>query len=146
LAEKISTLLGQTPQADRTDSSIKAEGNAPVDLRALAKLIDDDELSELHAILDKYIATSGPVLDRVRAALLAQDASALAEAAHAGLGSARNICADPLSDAWLALDSNARSNETDLEGLFETILTELSRVRDFNEALKLNPNVVGEWS
>jgi signal transduction histidine kinase/ActR/RegA family two-component response regulator/HPt (histidine-containing phosphotransfer) domain-containing protein len=144
LARKIATLTGQTPRAGQNDSSIKAMGSAPVDLRALAKLIDDDELSELHAIIDKYVSTSGPVLDRVRAALVAQDASALTEAAHAGLGSARNICAGALSDAWLALDSHARSGETDLGALFDAILTELNRVREFSEALKLNPNVVGE--
>jgi HPt (histidine-containing phosphotransfer) domain-containing protein len=83
----------------------------PIDYRALAELIGDDDENELRSIVLEYVATAGPTLHRAREALERRDPVDLADAAHAGKGSALNVCAGPLSAAWRALESAARAHD-----------------------------------
>jgi signal transduction histidine kinase/CheY-like chemotaxis protein len=113
LSQKISEMLGgPSPREsveERAPSAVSAA--RPVDLRALAELIGDDDASELHAIVLEYIATAGPTFRKAREALARRDPVALADAAHAGRGSALNVCAGPLAAAWQALESAARAHD-----------------------------------
>jgi CheY-like chemotaxis protein len=84
-----------------------ADAEAPVDLAALGALLGEDDPAEARAVLGDYLATAPRTLARAEAALAAGDLPGLAEAAHAGKGSARNVCARPLAAAWEALEGAA---------------------------------------
>jgi CheY-like chemotaxis protein/HPt (histidine-containing phosphotransfer) domain-containing protein len=81
--------------------------DAPVDLAALAALLGEDDPAEVRAVLGDYLATAPRTLARAETALAAGDWPGLAEAAHAGKGSARNVCAGSLAAAWEALEGTA---------------------------------------
>jgi signal transduction histidine kinase/DNA-binding response OmpR family regulator len=119
LSQKIGDMLGgmSSPEgaqvseaAEAVEPSTFAAGQ-PVDYRALAVLVGDEDEAELHSIVLEYVATAGSTFRRAREALERRDTVELAEAAHAGKGSALNVCAGPLTAAWRALETAAQAHD-----------------------------------
>jgi HPt (histidine-containing phosphotransfer) domain-containing protein len=78
-------------------------------------MVGEADGAELRAIAGEYLATAWPTFRRAREALALRDPVALAEAAHAGKGSALNVCAGPLAASWKRLE--AASTTLDFEQL-----------------------------
>ena len=74
-------------------------------------MIGDDDEAELRSIVVEYLVTARPTFVRARDALERQDWIELAETGHAGKGSALNVCAGPLAEAWRALESAAKDRD-----------------------------------
>ncbi len=112
LSEKLGELLGAGAlrEIERAHRAAPAEPS-PVDLGALAELAGEDDDVELRSIVSEYLATAAPTMQRARAALGREDPVALAEASHAGKGSALNVCAGPLARAWSDLEECARERD-----------------------------------
>jgi CheY-like chemotaxis protein/HPt (histidine-containing phosphotransfer) domain-containing protein len=136
LAQKIGDLVGE-----RAGVSISGDTASPpqlpaepaVDLAALGELIGDHDERELRAIVADFLATSGRPLAAAQAALAAADASGLREAAHAGKGSALNVCARVLASAWAAMESAAaRGDVAAARAVLPEIEARLADVRAFS--------------
>jgi signal transduction histidine kinase/CheY-like chemotaxis protein len=115
LSEKIGALLGvgspnAVAPADRRHAT---SGRAAIDLAALAALVGENDRTELRSIVFEYLASAEPTFRRARDAFVRRDAADLAEASHAGKGSALNVCAGPLAEAWRALEDAARATDLD---------------------------------
>jgi len=102
LSQKIGGLLGAGSQKSL---------DANIDFLALADLIGEDEESELRSIVVEYLTTAGTTFAEARHALERQNTTELAEIAHAGKGSAQNVCAGRLADAWIELEAAARRHD-----------------------------------
>lgn len=63
----------------------------PVDFRAVASMLAEDDEAELRSVVIEYIATADPTFGRARTALGQHDPVALKEVSHAGKGSTLNI-------------------------------------------------------
>jgi CheY-like chemotaxis protein/HPt (histidine-containing phosphotransfer) domain-containing protein len=114
LSQKIGELLGAgSSLAPHGPIPGDASADQPVDLRALAAMVGEDDIEELRSIVLEYLATAGPTFSRARIAMERHDAVDLTEAAHAGKGSALNVCAGPLAHAWRALEDAARERDFD---------------------------------
>jgi CheY-like chemotaxis protein/HPt (histidine-containing phosphotransfer) domain-containing protein len=103
---------GAAPEAPATPEP-EPPPDVPVDLVALGALLGEDDPAEVRAVLGDYLATAPRTLARAEAALAAGDRAALAEAAHAGKGSARNVCARTLAAAWEALEGAVWDDDQD---------------------------------
>jgi len=111
LSEKIGELLGKgTPMTPPLLDAATAT-DEPVDFRALAVLIGEDDEAELRSIVIEYILTADPTFRGARTALDRNDPAALKEVSHAGKGSALNVCARPLAEAWSRLEAAALGND-----------------------------------
>jgi len=108
----------------------------PVDFQALAALVGEDDETELQSIVVDYLATAGRTIARAREALGRQDPVGLAEAAHAGKGSALNVCAGPLAELWRSLEVAAKdrdfgaaaSHMNDIDARFRELGTQTGKV------------------
>ena len=112
LSEKIGQLLG--PGAPKVVGPMLAAAPAsgePLDFRALAELVGEDDEAELRSIVVEYLTTADPTFRRARVALERADFIELKEVSHAGKGSALNVCARPLAAAWVALEADALAGE-----------------------------------
>jgi CheY-like chemotaxis protein/HPt (histidine-containing phosphotransfer) domain-containing protein len=113
LSQKIGGLLG--PSSLKALAGRPEPGQTlPVDFVALAELIGEDDEVELQSIVVEYLSTAGPTFAKAREALGRQDLVELAEACHAGKGSALNVCAGPLANAWRALEKSATDQDLKL--------------------------------
>jgi len=113
LSQKIGELLGGMSSHDDGDAIEPpiVSPAQPVDFQALAALIGDGDEGELRSIVLEYVATAGPTFRKAREAFERRDPEELAEVAHAGKGSALNVCAGPLAAAWRALESAAQAHD-----------------------------------
>jgi signal transduction histidine kinase/DNA-binding response OmpR family regulator len=134
LSQKIGELLGagSSPVVPPNATPADSPADQPVDLRALAAMVGENDIEELRSIVLEYLATAGPTFARARAAMEKRDAVDLAEAAHAGKGSALNVCAGPLAHAWRALESSARASDFDAAATHIESLE--SRLRDLRRS------------
>jgi signal transduction histidine kinase/CheY-like chemotaxis protein/HPt (histidine-containing phosphotransfer) domain-containing protein len=116
LSQKIGELLGTTP-ANAEGVPLEAPpgplSTLSIDFAALAAMVGEDDELELRSIVHEYLATAWPTFLRARHALARRDADGLTEAAHAGKGSALNVCARPLAEAWRRLEFAARAHDFD---------------------------------
>ncbi len=136
LSQKIGGLLGAGAQKSLETRTEPVESQS-VDFLALADLIGEDEESELRSIVVEYLSTAGDTFAKAREALERQDTIELAEAAHAGKGSALNVCAGRIADAWRQLEIAAK--EPDL-GLAARVMDELeARFRELEAIIGLAP-------
>jgi len=114
LSLKISELLGTSASipvdrgAEQNVVRIAGEG---VDFQALAQMVGEDDEAELRSIVLEYLATAGVTFVRARDALDRGDGEELAEAGHAGKGSALNVCAAELEAAWVALEAAGKAGD-----------------------------------
>ncbi len=119
LSAKIGELLGASasiPVDKVPGRTVIGNAASGIDYQALAQMVGEDDEAELHSIVQEYLATAGATFVRARAALERRDATELAEAGHAGKGSALNVCAAGLAASWRALEDAAQSgNFTDAE-------------------------------
>jgi CheY-like chemotaxis protein/nitrogen-specific signal transduction histidine kinase len=135
LSQKIGDLLAGTLPRDASgdESDVEpalASAAQPVDFQALAALVGDDDEGELRSIVLEYVATAGATFRRAREAFERRDPVELAEMAHAGKGSALNVCAGPLAASWRALESAAQAHDF---GGAEIEMNELeTRFRELN--------------
>ena len=113
LSQKIGGLLGAGSQNSLVARTEMGESPS-IDFLALADLIGEDEESELRSIVVEYLMTAGATFATARRALERQDTSELAEAAHAGKGSALNVCAGPLADAWRELETASKRHDLEI--------------------------------
>jgi two-component system sensor histidine kinase EvgS len=113
LSQKIGGLLGASSLKSAPETTEPGR-TQPVDFLALAELVGEDDEMELRSIVVEYLTTSGPTFVKAREALGRKDMLELAEAGHAGKGSALNVCAGPLATAWRALEKSARDQDLDL--------------------------------
>ena len=112
-----------------------ATSTEPVDFQALAALVGEDDETELQSIVVEFLSTAGRTLKRAHEALERRDPVELAEAGHAGKGSALNVCAGPLAQAWLALETAAKDHDL---GSAATHLDELdAQFRELNAGIGL---------
>jgi CheY-like chemotaxis protein/HPt (histidine-containing phosphotransfer) domain-containing protein len=114
LSAKISELLGAAasiPVDRRPERALVGIAGAGIDYQALARMVGEDDEAELRSIVLEYLATAGVTFVRARAALERGDAAELAEAGHAGKGSALNVCAAELAESWRALEEAAKSGD-----------------------------------
>jgi HPt (histidine-containing phosphotransfer) domain-containing protein len=132
LSAKISELLGASASIavdQRTERTVVGMSGGGIDFQALAQMVGEDDEAELRSIVHEYLATAGVTFVRARAALERGDAAELAEAGHAGKGSALNVCAAELAAAWRALEDAAKAPDfaraathmDDLEARFRTL-------------------------
>ena len=136
LSEKIGELLG--PGAPKIVGPMLAAAPAtgePLDFRALAALVGEDDEAELRSIVLEYLGTADPTFRRARDAYERRDPIELKEVSHAGKGSAMNVCARPLAAAWVALEADA------LAGDFRSAVDHLTdleaRLRDLKNTFGL---------
>jgi signal transduction histidine kinase/CheY-like chemotaxis protein len=116
LSHKIGELLGSDLRAAALASATPASA-APIDFHALAALIGEDDEGELRSIVTEYLSTAGRAFGKARSALEGADPVGLAQAAHAGKGSALNVCAGPVAEAWRALEAAAKASDLDQAAL-----------------------------
>lgn len=127
LSEKLGGLLGAGLQKS-LDASAESGPAQTIDLLALAELFGENDENELRSIVVEYLTTAGATFAKAREALGRQDSVDLAEAGHAGKGSALNVCARLLANAWRQLEAAAKQRDFDLAA---RIMDELdSRLRE----------------
>ncbi|MGQ9365671.1 response regulator [Azospirillum sp. ST 5-10] len=85
----------------------EAPAAAPVDLARLAATLGGADPAELGEVLDCFVRSIAPLLERLRQAAAAGDRTALRDAAHAAKGAARNAAAGPLGDLLAAVEADA---------------------------------------
>ncbi|MGA3035870.1 MAG: ATP-binding protein [Vulcanimicrobiaceae bacterium] len=132
LSQKIGGLLGAGSLKSLAKTAEPGQ-TRPVDFLALAELVGEDDEMELQSIVVEYLTTSEPTFEKAREALERRDMVELAEAGHAGKGSALNVCAGPLASAWRGLEQSARDrdlnlaarNMDELESRFRELKTEI---------------------
>jgi signal transduction histidine kinase/DNA-binding response OmpR family regulator len=132
LSQKIGELLGgdSAPDHGQSHEAAAVSSAQPVDFLALAAMVGEEDPAELRSIVLEYLATAGPTFLRAREALGRRDPVELAEAAHAGKGSALNVCAGPLAAAWRALEFAAKAHDFDsVAGYMDELET---RFRELN--------------
>jgi CheY-like chemotaxis protein len=106
-----------------------ALASAPIDLTALGELIGETDRDELLAIVLDYLTTCDRPLAAARAAA---GARALRDAAHAGKGSALNVCARDLAAVWAQAEQLAGAGDlAAAAALLPAVETELERVKAF---------------
>ena len=110
LSRRIGELVG-TGVAGGARAVLEPTMAQPVDLLALAALVGEDDETELRSIVAGYIAATGRTLRNAREALDRQDPVELAEVGHAGKGSALNVCAGPLAEAWRVVERAAKEHD-----------------------------------
>jgi hypothetical protein len=108
--------------------------SAPIDFRALAALVGEDDPAELRSIALEYLATSEPTYQRARRAIERRNPVELAEASHAGKGSALSVCAGPLAEAWRLVEVAAQAR--DLEQAAGHMNELEARLRGLGETLR----------
>lgn len=84
-----------------------------IDFPALAALVGETDRGELDSIVLEYLASAETTFLKARDAFVRRDTVELAEASHAGKGSALNVCAGPLAAAWRALEDAALATNLD---------------------------------
>ncbi len=95
------------PATDPAPSPIAVDRAPPLDFTALAGLLGDDDPAALAEIAAFFVQSFGALEKAIAAALKARDRRALAMAAHAAKGSARNACAGRLSGVMAEMETTA---------------------------------------
>jgi CheY-like chemotaxis protein/HPt (histidine-containing phosphotransfer) domain-containing protein len=138
LSQKVGELLDARPAQNGVEHAASASASAgAIDYRALATLAGEDDPEELRSIALEFLASARPAVLRARGAVESRDATKLAEASHAGRGSALNVCAAPLAWAWSALESDARRG--DFAGAAAHVDDLEERLAELEAAVAANP-------
>ncbi|MEI7609905.1 MAG: response regulator [Rhodospirillaceae bacterium] len=119
------------PDADR-----QAPESAPVDTAKLEDILGETDCDEVREVLQFYVTHADKQLRRIGEAVAAQDRDALAAAAHAAKGAARNAAAVALIPVLSDLEAGAF--DAGWEALTATTVAAeaaLARVRSFVEKL-----------
>ena len=97
-------------------------------LRALEFVGGDAEL--LRQMTGLFLQRNGQLLGRLEAAVVARDAAALCEAAHAYKGAVNHFAAPAVREIALALENAGRNDELDtIEELWNRLQTEANLLR-----------------
>jgi CheY-like chemotaxis protein len=135
LAERLHPWLGipveaiAAPLADKAKQEGKTQSLYWNQAKALQFVGGDREL--LHDMTGLFLERHGLLLGRVEAAVLARDAEALCEAAHAYKGAVNHFAAPGVREIALALERAGRNGALeDIEGLWRHLESEAALLLD----------------
>jgi len=135
LAELLRKTFTEMPAAAKGTSAAAAfplGDDQPIDWRSFGTMLGSTDLADLREVAGFLVTNLAGLLDELRRALAARDATAALRAAHSAKGAAQNGAAMILADRMAALESalRGRTDPVDLARLLAAAEIEFVRLRD----------------
>jgi HPt (histidine-containing phosphotransfer) domain-containing protein len=114
LRDKVAKWLGGTEMPEVTSTSLVRQSTQAIDPIALGELLGEDDFVARASLLSVFLGDFPDALQRLHAALLAQDRLELKRAAHAAKSAAGSTAAKTLAAVLLKLEHAALEKDFEL--------------------------------